>query len=445
MMVRVPRTATSQLPRYRLRDTILKNTLARDDQLLKAADNPTNDLQAGETLAKTLGYSISAVEIQQRGVASLGGTTFLETIPQQALTHLRVLAESVASYVSIGGIRAAGKNKTAKEFSSSYECQHLALFLNRGSAGGLDNDGSSVRDDLDFLSNNGKALLSQDIFVFLTECSICLAPVDDINIMYLVRLCYIAEMVKVALMLSRHKGKSVYLRWINVATPGPQTPLDAFQSFCKAVCEYDLESGGGWRHITKSVAMEQPCFDGLESCFNFAKKYALAFLRKAAVLLHVRYGVAFHHNISLNPDADELDRLTEALRLPSFEKIFESGNPALHSLFKNWIKHANIAFFKPGEDKSKITISHPTIFELIGLPRNYDTLMEETMKRHCPTTGKDVSDPMLCLFCAEIFCGQSICCLKQGPPTRSGRSQQIGGAQQHMLKYVLPPPFHPPY
>jgi E3 ubiquitin-protein ligase UBR1 len=421
----------------RLRDTILKNTLARDDQLLKAADNPTNDLQAGEILAKTLGYSISAVEIQQRGVAPLGGTTFLETIPQQALTHLRVLAESVASYVSIGGIRAAGKNKTAKEFSSSYECQHLALFLNRGSAGGLDDDGSSVRDDLDFLSNNGKALLSQDIFVFLTECSICLAPVDDINIMYLVRLCYIAEMVKVALMLSRHKGKSVYLRWINVATPGPQTPLDAFQSFCKAVCEYDLESGGGWRHITKSVAMEQPCFDGLESCFNFAKKYALAFLRKAAVLLHVRYGVAFHHHISLNPDADELDRLTEALRLPSFEKIFESGNPALHSLVKNWIKHANIAFFKPGEDKSKITISHPAIFELIGLPKNYDTLMEETMKRRCPTTGKDVSDPMLCLFCGEIFCGQSICCLKQGPPTRSGRSQQIGGAQQHMLKYVL--------
>jgi len=60
--------------------------------------------------------------------------------------------------------------------------------------------------------------------------------------------------------------------------------------------------------------------------------------------------------------------------------------------------------------------------------------MEETMKRRCPTTGKDVSDPMLCLFCGDIFCGQSICCLKEGPERRGKRPHQIGGAQQHMLK-----------
>src|SRR5438045_8179113 len=79
-----------------------------------------------------------------------------------------------------------------------------------------------------------------------------------------------------------------------------------------------------------------------------------------------------------------------------------------------------------------VSVGHPVIYELIGLPKNYDTLMEETMKRRCPTTGKDVNDAMLCLFCGDIFCGQSICCLKEEGGTRSKPASQIGGAQQHM-------------
>jgi E3 ubiquitin-protein ligase UBR1 len=61
------------------------------------------------------------------------------------------------------------------------------------------------------------------------------------------------------------------------------------------------------------------------------------------------------------------------------------------------------------------------------------------MRRRCPTTGKDVTDPMLCLFCGDIFCGQSICCLKEEGGTRNKPASQIGGAQQHMRKYVYPP------
>jgi len=103
-------------------------------------------------------------------------------------------------------------------------------------------------------------------------------------------------------------------------------------------------------------------------------------------------------------------------------------NTNLNALAKHWILDSK------NRDKSQLTVSHPAIFELIGLPKNYDTLMEETMKRRCPTTGKDVSDPMLCLFCGVITCGQGICCLKDGPPGRNGKVHKIGGAQQHMLR-----------
>jgi E3 ubiquitin-protein ligase UBR1 len=56
-------------------------------------------------------------------------------------------------------------------------------------------------------------------------------------------------------------------------------------------------------------------------------------------------------------------------------------------------------------------LAHPAIFELVGLPKHYDTLTEEAIKRRCPTTGKEVTDPAICLFCGEIFCSQASCCM----------------------------------
>jgi E3 ubiquitin-protein ligase UBR1 len=77
-------------------------------------------------------------------------------------------------------------------------------------------------------------------------------------------------------------------------------------------------------------------------------------------------------------------------------------------------------------------VSHPGIFELIGLPKTYDTLIEESIRRKCPTTGQDLTDPVICLFCGEIFCSQSNCCQK--PETVGRETTRIGGAQQHMRK-----------
>ncbi|KAH8647589.1 hypothetical protein BGZ60DRAFT_391131 [Tricladium varicosporioides] len=422
----------------RLRDTMSKNKL--ESRHAKYIDTPygpktqsENDLSGSDILAQSLGYSISAVEIQQRGVASAQGATFLDNIPQQALTHLKILGETAASYVATGGMRRAGDNTVTWEFSRDYAIHFGQLFL-----------GSPYVPVVDSLSMGRDLvpLLNQDIFVFLTEASLCLAPVDNINILHLVRLCYLAELTKVVLVMIRYQGTSNFAKWIDYhknLIPGDQGPppgepgYDAFAEFCLAVRRGDLD-----RFYYASTTSPQSCFETVQSCRSFVRKYALAFLRKAIVLLHVRYGLAFHHHISLNPDADELDRLTEVLRLPHFDDMcasavpfYNSTNPSkIPSLIGGWVSASNM-----DRDKDSLSLSHPAIFELIGLPKNFDTLMEETMKRRCPTTGKDVSDPMLCLFCGEIFCGQSICCLRTAPhPNASGRQTQIGGAQQHMLK-----------
>ncbi|KAE8441448.1 hypothetical protein EG329_004941 [Mollisiaceae sp. DMI_Dod_QoI] len=412
----------------RLRDTMEKNKLPTRHQKLRIqlADGPADDLCANDTLAQSLGFSISAVEIQQRGVASPSVMTFLEGVPQQALTHLRVLAETASSFISIGGVRSS--SRLAQEFAADYEEQFRQLFLRSPSQ-------QNLGPELFYWDPSVDCLLERDIFIFLTECSLCLAAVDGIDIMHLVKLCYLAELIKVVMKMSRNKGKSSYLSWINYDFE-PQNPegLDAFKYFCCQVRSWDLLDGNH-RKETPSSVMEQPCFDGAESCRSFAKKYALVFLRKVALLLHVRYGVSFQNHISSDPNADEIDRLTEALRLPSFDEMCASiyGNNPLSPIARGWVLRAS-CYSQGAELSSKISLSHPAIFELIGLPKNYDTLMEETMKRRCPTTGKDVSDPMLCLFCGVITCGQSICCLKDGPRSATGRVQQIGGAQQHMLK-----------
>ncbi|KIN04673.1 hypothetical protein OIDMADRAFT_156853 [Oidiodendron maius Zn] len=413
----------------RLRDTMTINELPtrHSTMPLDTTENVSpNDFCSSDTLAQSLGFSISAVEIQQRGVGTPIGSTYLETIPQQAVTHLRILAETAISYVSIGGIKAAGDNRVSREFCRDYERQYYQLFFN-------DPYRANARKSL---NEKVEPLLSQDIFVFLTECSLCLVPVDEIDIMNVVRLCYLAEMVKVVIRLG-HAVDEMNWRTLTNDDAKASTSLAVFCDFCERIWRADGLGGHEGTPYNKFG------LSGMEFCCDFVQKYALVFLRKVVLLLHVRYGVAFQNHIPTTPGNSELERLSEALRLPSFSEMCShipdtEGRLTTSVLMDWWIEHSREYNKSSRHDidydhSRRVNVGHPAIFELIGLPRNYDTLMEETMKRRCPTTGKDISDPMLCLFCAEIFCGQSICCLKEGP-ARPGRRAPIGGAQQHMLK-----------
>lgn len=400
----------------------MRNNGLKTRHIISTQNAPTGDLSSTDTLGRSLGYSISATEIQHRGNEAPLGTTLLDSIPQHAVTHLRVLAETSMSYLSIGGLRLAGDNTVAREFSVSYEGQHYQLFLRNPYAKEA-RASHIVFNSMSFEDHRIVPLLMEDVFVFLTEASLCLSLVDEIDIMHLVRLCYLAEIVKVIVMLHRNSSSTGWEHMLSKCNNAQ------FVEFCNTIKWYEA------RYTTDSVSTT---FDSVGETIDmvaFVQKYALAFLRKVVILLHVRYGVAFHNHVPGNAEATELARLTETLRLPSFEEMCNinptssAEGSTLNHLVSGWITHLSTY-----EQPKKLTIAHPTIFELIGLPKNYDTLMEETMKRRCPTTGKDVSDPMLCLFCGDIFCAQSICCLKEGPARPGKRPQQIGGAQQHMLK-----------
>lgn len=403
----------------RLRDSVRSNRLASRFSYPAKLSSINGDLTHTDTLAKTLGFSIAATEIAQRGIQSEPGLTLLDKIPSLALAHLRILSETASSYIALGGMMNSGTNNAAKEYSDANSNQLLQLFAGHPEMSGAGPDSwSKLRPP---------AALTQDAFVFLAECSICLVPALNLDIHHVVHLCYLLELVQVVL---------------NLITVG-LTPLSA-PSVREEKDEMNPENlrafSGFLCRIRKFLDPQRPlAIDEFpvafsRHCYRAVSIYALPFVRKATILLHTRYGVDFPDVGFADIDEPELGRLSKALRLPSLPSIFEMigdlSNEELsvpQKIVAGWIMHWKWASNKPFENDFASTgakPSHPAIFELIGLPKTYDTLTYETMRRRCPTTGKEVTDPVLCLFCGDIFCSQATCCHKEGE----------GGCNQHMKK-----------
>lgn len=487
----------------RLRDTIRENGLESRhpmEKRVRARDRDSgsglpagyrNELCGSDTLARAVGFSISAVEIQQRGVEAEYGLTFLDKIPEQVLTHLRVLAETVTAYIAVGAQREAGDNRVDAEFRRDSERQHCMLFV----AQYLGEETDNTHRPADVYP----PLLSVDPFVFLCECVFGVIPAQDFDIAHMVRLCYLAEIVKVVYHLGRNMPASQWIeRIVNRPREMADPALDNFAQFCEALLRMDMDAladcgldvrsnqdddSGEGDGDTKNRGFDQPALglDDFEGWYKFVRKYALAFARKCAVLLYAKYGVDFNSHVSPAPEQRELERLTEALRLPSFDEMLtaltplgpQCGWPAdttvTRRLVSGWVKHQvywphgsateepSASASRGGSDGTTTTavvrssinprlpasalVSHPGIFELVGLPEKYGTLIELCTRRRCPTTGRDLSDPMVCLFCGEVFCGQGICCSREMPfPGGARRPKKVivGGANQHLAKYVYP-------
>jgi E3 ubiquitin-protein ligase UBR1 len=426
----------------RLRDTLKKNDIASRHQS-ELPEQDTNELYGSDALARSVGFSISAVEIQQRGVEAEYGMTFLEKIPDQVLTQLRILSETVTSFIAVGGLRESGENRIDTEYRKDSERQHCQLFITQYLGEETENTRSPA--------NSYPPLLSQDPFIFLCECVFGVIPAQGYEIAHMVRLCYLAEITKVAYHLARNMPPELRFRYLlRHEHLDPSTAN--FVNFCEALSEIDVQCAATAdpdeeevdRPSWENRGFQQPNLDTWEAWYVLLRKYALAFLRKCVVLLHVKYGVDFNSRVSPNPEQRELERLTEAFRVPSLDEMLTALTPAqgvqhgwpaeTRRLVAGWVKHQQLWPYN-GTDKDlpqSAVLSHPGIFELVGLPKNYDTLIEESTRRRCPSKGKDLTDPTICLFCGEIFCGQAVCCAKE---MKEGRSKlRVGGAQQHQLK-----------
>ncbi|RAL17275.1 putative ubiquitin-protein ligase E3 component (UBR1) [Aspergillus homomorphus CBS 101889] len=399
----------------------------------------SSDLLHTDSLFQSFGFSIAAVEISQRGVTSEPGSTLLDKIPQLTLTHLRILAETAFSYAAVGSLQngTSPHNLSADEVHETHRQKICQLLIGHPYLSGT----ALLRERREI-----EPLLAKDTFVFLAECSVSLLPTVPIDMRHLIQMCYVAEIVKVAI---------TYILWPSglqeeVAQHGDAKYMPMMD---ESDSRYKLS-----RHFFKSIVTELRTNMGQDEIISFPTEgnyvedgknaspqvvitlrrlissYALAFLRKVVILLHVQHGVEFPNTGFNDVDASELDRLTKVLQLPSLDEIFGSVNATCNrgsvfdSVISGWIHHWNVS--RPGMPFGYHTLwpslPHPAIFELVGLPKYYDSLIEEANRRRCPNSKKELTDPSICLFCGDIFCSQAVCCTDKG--------QNLGGCNQHVYK-----------
>ncbi|RYO37704.1 E3 ubiquitin-protein ligase [Alternaria arborescens] len=426
---------------HRLRETLKVNNVLSS---FAYAHTPamTNDFTHTDALAQALGYSITAAEIAQRGVQSESVRgTLIDKISPQAVTHLRVFSETVSSYIAIGSLRGQGPNKTMDEFSETQRRQFRQLLVGH--------PGISDPEVLSFDLKGIAPLLCQDPFIFLSECAVGVVPATNLDIHHIMRLCYLAEIVRVvfvfALGVKNQSAEDMSDRellfphpeqFINTDVAATGMSEEQMSNLLCFVCvisnvtsQGDSPASFDINNLPIPDRFKDPNF--LYFIHTMVSTYALPFVRKAAILMHVRYGVDLPHVAAERADEPELVRLSSILRLPSLSEIFASfaaptsaGNTT-RSIVGGWIRHLLWAQAGNNPLKPTVSLSHPAIFELVGLPKNYDTLTDEAIRRRCPTTGKELTDPALCLFCGEIMCSQAVCCM-----TNKNR----GGCNQHLAK-----------
>ncbi|KAJ5700928.1 hypothetical protein N7493_011974 [Penicillium malachiteum] len=419
----------------------LKKTIKANHIISSFNNNPdsTNgdDLVHTDCLIRSFGHSIAAVEIAQRGVESEPGSTLLDKIPPLTLTHLRVLAETALSYAAVGIVSARNnaKSRPAQEFQEMHRQKICQLLVGHPCL-----TGTPLLNDV----RNIEPLLAIDTFVFMAECSLSLLPVLHIDMKHLLQMCYMAEIVKVAV---------TFILWPlglkeQVATEGDADLTDDDLSsarcnitkhfFDSVVSELKSNSvgraeGSSWPAASGFVKEGETATTGVIIALRrLISSYALTFLRKAVILLHVQHGVEFPSTGFTDVGSSELDRLTKALHLPSIDEILMKVNPARTSanpsdaVISGWIFHWNASRSGIRFEDHRLwpSLPHPAIFELVGLPKYFDNLIEEANRRRCPNSKKELSDPSICLFCGEIFCSQAVCCMKN----------KLGGCNQHLQK-----------
>jgi E3 ubiquitin-protein ligase UBR1 len=422
----------------RLRDTFRSNDIPSAFAHPSIPGAEIEDLTHTDSLSQALGHSISAVEVAQRGVQSdFVRATLIDKISPQTLTHLQILSETVSSYVAVGSLGNPGSSLTEIEYLRTQYEQIRQLFVGH--------PGIFNPEVLPLDLKNVTPLLCQDPFVFLTQCSAGIVPATDLDIHHVLRLCYSAEMVRVVLAYTKttegHQNAPHFKqpeRFINSEKVSngffsPEQLNNLLFFTCAVFNVASMEDSPASLDIDNMPIPDQfkdPKF--LYFIYTMLSSYALPFLRKAAILMHVRYGIELPHIALDRADEPELSRLSTLLKLPSLHEIFSSfanrsaSGHITRSIVGGWVRHLLWAQAGNQPLRPTISLSHPAIFELVGLPKTYDTLTDEAIRRRCPTTGKELTDPALCLFCGEIMCSQAVCCMST--------KGQRGGCNQHLAK-----------
>ena len=386
----------------------------------KANDSPVSrderHINHFQLLVHTLANTIASVEIGHRGREAEFGTSLLTSIPQQTLSHLQIMSSTLRAYAATGALTVRGSVEGQyKEMCDKVESQLAGQTAKTVTSANFDRT---------------PPLLLQDSFLFMVQANMVWSPIRQLETRNILQLCLTIELLRVtvAFLFDSPTFMEASQKLVQGGVqPGftpssKQTQLRIIESIVSWINReaQQMEEGDYLRTVLQSMSE-----DSALALFKLCQVYGLAFLRKSAVYFHVAHGVDFPTTAGTEAALPELERLCHLLQLPSIGDILMyfdeySTAKALKERAATWLldcvrhesrpmsgRRTSGVLFRP----LGIKLLHPTPFELIGLPQYFDVLMEESHRRKCPTTGKEVTDPALCLFCGEIFCSQTVCCL----------------------------------
>ncbi|RUP52467.1 hypothetical protein BC936DRAFT_145224, partial [Jimgerdemannia flammicorona] len=429
------------------------------DQLWTQEDRTlreTSAIKHVDLLWEAFGYTISCVEIAHRGMGGTGEFgeiagrgTLVDTIPEATLTLLRMLSETTMTYYSIVAM-GTGMEWARKLRQLTVE-RLRQLFYDNMAMRQLD-IGPQNLFFAAIRNRKLKPLLKDDPFHVLVECSMYMAPTLGFKTHHLMRLMYLAEVVKTTIALVQALGSDIdqadrnVLQTARASLLQQQYPMD--MESVEALHEF-IESVVLGLNLPVHIVARFLDVSGDQLFARLLRAYLLPFLRKCTIFLHARFGVTPQPGAEggISRDGNEFDRLREFLRLPSFDELFISSSHRTPNAFgpviAGWLHHLRDHAASLTEDIAelesesalstsvslgpvRIPLNHPAIFSLIELPQRLETLFEESLRRLCRKCGQVPHEPAMCLMCGTFVCYQSFCCTEN----------DMGECNQHRVRYV---------
>ncbi|KAF9109352.1 hypothetical protein BGX27_007699 [Mortierella sp. AM989] len=420
---------------WRLAEVFQMNhkSLMRPEETLSFSQS-LNQVGEVDVMWEAFAYTISCVEITQRGVNAANGTsTLIAGIQQQNLTLLRMMADTIISYTSTMVNRLA---QLSWERLGKILLGYAELDQKETAALGL-----------------VKPLLQEDPFFILTELALHPLP-GNVEPGHLLEILLMAEIVKTVACFVTMDIEALLAAEPRIAAYSEHSlePLGSEHALMwKSFVIYVMRSLGMPEAQQSQFFSKMP--DHL--FLKLLKSYVLPFLRKSALLFDARYGVLFPETqpamSTAEPLDDEYARLAALLHLPELLPLCTKWmeDDLLKNILSAWCEdvvnmtrqgtdtgsHVSDATnlmriggstFGQGSSTSSsssssaaapfvrisIGLNHPAIYELVGLPRRLDSLFEQSIKYICPKCNTVPFDPALCLCCGVIVCSQSFCCLE---------------------------------
>jgi E3 ubiquitin-protein ligase UBR1 len=380
-------------------DTVMSISKSFSQQTRHLRDRPEPDngeRGAGMYLPEELiGYTISALEIAQRGCGSPG------TIVADSVTdpQLRMIRGLVACMTKIVDLQFKGKLDEGKEAGRQAIIKRLLPEWSRTSL---------------TTSSFSHPLLLRDPFTILVET----ATVAPEILHHVLVLTYYACLARTA----------IGLIYVLTKTRSSQT----VQSFGRT--HKDLF--GDVRVFFMSVVRHSPVFEhAAEMAFQafgepriekLLYSFTLPFLRRASILCRAILPSSFP-TPKLPEDFCEYKRLLKALDIPALSDL--PNQDTLQNALSGWCAHYGQSR-AASQMNCGVSLDFPAIYRTARLPVTLDNLfVEQERALQCGRCQSTPIDAAICMICGTVCCMQSHCCTDRENGDR-------GECNMHTREYV---------